>query len=954
MDPASAIGVASAVLTFITFSQNMVSKSKEIYKSADGQAASKKDLSSKALRLNELYQDLNASKRNGISRLSSNESAIQEVAFKCAKTAQELQTALEDLVAQPKKSWSSVRKALKSVLKESKIRQIDAALTNFNAELHLHLTAALRNDNSQLMLELNHVRALQQKVHVQASANLADHRKDLLASLERSQGRSLEALGRLEDSNNMLVRLAKQKQLVHKQCDVLNSLSFPSILSRRQAIKQEHAATLDWILDDYHAGQEMTFKTWLRNCFGPYWITGKPGCGKSTLMKFIQSHEGVRSILHDWADGSRLVIGSHYFWNAGVPLQKSLEGLLRTLLFDVLRQCPEAFPGLPRNRWSDWDVVKVLGQPGWDIEELTRSLQHVIEEVLPSTKFCFYVDGMDEFHGEPRDIVAAVRALSVLPNVKICLSSRSWNVFEAEFGRNSFQLQVHEHTRGDIQKFVYDVLERDSHFQQLRTHNEEYQTIIVDIVQKAQGVFLWVFLVVRNLSSGLPNADTFHDLRRRIDEFPTDLDKYFETMLNNIPNFYQTQSAQILLMALEAEASIPLLVFHQLIDRQSSILAVKHETWSETDLECRSIDLRKRVKIRGQDLIDVVDDPDYGLESGEISRYTTQLIHRTVFDYLRQGSVLDLLRLRAGSQFSAAEALSEGYFAYLHISPTGYLERSIERLPSTYCNIDIVILYASRAMNNSDWPAEAILDLLESQIEHIRKSIDECRLTRSLQNPVLFSAIQFGLCRYVRRRLEKCPELVDDINDQPALLIATGRYKHDLFLGHVPFGVGSLNPAMFALLLGSHANPNQVVCLKDPVKGEIEESVWTLLYHELESNDRFVSSSEDDRFQEAFSIIELMVRHGARRHGDPRFVMPFPVHSRSWLYSKPEWRSQIEALCAEYEAPVTPSSTSATSQMPSLPRAHGATVLMRSKDDLTTKPLQPEAVPNCEADVNIK
>ena len=87
-----------------------------------------------------------------------------------------------------------------------------------------------------------------------------------------------------------------------------------------------------------------SFSDWLRSGTGVYWINGKAGSGKSTLMNYICDDENIRKrdkLLRVWADDKRLITPTFYFWNSGTLLQKSVEGLLRSLVFQMLDECPQ-------------------------------------------------------------------------------------------------------------------------------------------------------------------------------------------------------------------------------------------------------------------------------------------------------------------------------------------------------------------------------------------------------------------------------------------------------------------------------------------------------------------------------------------------------------------------------------------------------------------------------------
>ena len=59
-------------------------------------------------------------------------------------------------------------------------------------------------------------------------------------------------------------------------------------------------------------------------------------------MKFIAENEQTKTSLGEWVGNKTLVIASFFFWNASTHhSQKSQRGLLRTILYQILRQCPE-------------------------------------------------------------------------------------------------------------------------------------------------------------------------------------------------------------------------------------------------------------------------------------------------------------------------------------------------------------------------------------------------------------------------------------------------------------------------------------------------------------------------------------------------------------------------------------------------------------------------------------
>jgi hypothetical protein len=238
----------------------------------------------------------------------------------------------------------------------------------------------------------------------------------------------------------------------------------------------------------------LKFADWLENDGGIYWISGKAGSRKSTLMKYLCGQERTSKILQKWAGSERLVFASYFFWSAGYQMQKSQEGLLRSLLYQVLKECP-ALIGTALPSW--WETNH-SGTPLWSVQDLSDAFDRIAAQVLLPAKFCFSIDGLDEYEGEYIDIVRMLESLASSSSVKLCVSSRPWNVFVESFGANvDRKLLLQDFTRDDVKKYVKDVLGGDSRFRRLEDKDNRCKDLIQEIVDIAQGVFLWVILVVR-------------------------------------------------------------------------------------------------------------------------------------------------------------------------------------------------------------------------------------------------------------------------------------------------------------------------------------------------------------------------------------------------------------------------------------------------------------------------
>jgi len=150
----------------------------------------------------------------------------------------------------------------------------------------------------------------------------------------------------------VLVNIVRREMALQERAvkAVLESLRFPTITERYEAITEAHKKTFEWIFqpmvdeEDPNGVQWNDFVEWLREGQGIYWINGKAASGKSTLMKFIYDNPKTRENLVHWAGGKPLHIAKFFFWWAGTKIQKSQDGLLRSLLYETLREMPQLAP----------------------------------------------------------------------------------------------------------------------------------------------------------------------------------------------------------------------------------------------------------------------------------------------------------------------------------------------------------------------------------------------------------------------------------------------------------------------------------------------------------------------------------------------------------------------------------------------------------------------------------
>lgn len=362
----------------------------------------------------------------------------------------------------------------------------------------------------------------------------------------------LKAIAKATIGSQLQIALIAQEMIF--QLRILDRLWFRWIDNRKQNIADRHFRTLDWALEPPRFQIKWdNLAEWLKNGSGLYWLAGKPGSGKSTLMKYLSDHKLAINLLKEWAGQSELVTSQFFFYALGMLEQKSQEGLLRSLLYQILDKDRSIIERLLPATWKEATVTedtdRELALPS--ISEMQTALLHLIGTVSADKKFWILIDGLDEFEGKHATIATFISKLEQLPNVKIVVSSRPLPVFVSRF-EHAPKMYLQDLTNQDIVAYINDTIIHHPHMAHMAHLEQDIATKIASVlIEKASGVFLWVVLACRSILEGLEDYDTFRELMSRIKELPSELDEFFRQIISGVDNRKRGICARLLRLVFE-------------------------------------------------------------------------------------------------------------------------------------------------------------------------------------------------------------------------------------------------------------------------------------------------------------------------------------------------------------------------------------------------------------------
>jgi hypothetical protein len=296
---------------------------------------------------------------------------------------------------------------------------------------------------------------------------------------------------------------------------------------------------------------------------------------------------------------------------------------------------------------------------------LRSALEKVLKIDGPMPRITMFLDALDEYDGAPQRIINFVRSMTEsrpgpCAQFRICLSSRPWNAFNDAFGDHlGFTMQDQNVT--DLLNYIGDLMHGSPSIRSmLHSSDSRTQRLILDlkdsILVKADGVFLWVRLVMQDLLDAAAEGATARELTKVLADLPDELKELYRRILQRIDQKHREETYFMLETLLRSHSTMPLAVFWPVVrcapsnNLQESVDALL-EGISEFEVGA----LSRRIKSRCGGLIEVV--PGFQAHPPFV-----RLMHQSVRDFLSQPGFQSQL-MEPKSVFTTANGYS---FLYRH------------------------------------------------------------------------------------------------------------------------------------------------------------------------------------------------------------------------------------------------------------------------------------------------
>lgn len=229
---------------------------------------------------------------------------------------------------------------------------------------------------------------------------------------------------------------------------------------------------------------------------------------------------------------------SFWFWEAGQQLERSLIGCVRSLIWQLLQD--------ERSKHPTLQAIGSFANATWTKSRLETCLLAALKRTTHLPLLVF-LDGIDEAGPEADALLNLFETLAEdVPELKLCISSRPEQIFVDALSSYP-KLRMQYLNEVDINAIIREELLNSPKISRMVRSPDQSDLLRLrdSIMRRAQGVILWVKLVIGSLLRGLRNCDTIEILERRLEELPAELDALYGLMLrrNNSDNQYYAETA---------------------------------------------------------------------------------------------------------------------------------------------------------------------------------------------------------------------------------------------------------------------------------------------------------------------------------------------------------------------------------------------------------------------------
>ena len=347
------------------------------------------------------------------------------------------------------------------------------------------------------------------------------------------------------------------------------------------------------------------------------WIKGKPGAGKSTLMKLaiddLRAHDQKIDI-----NKIRLSINAFFFNARGTDLETLPQGCYRALIHQLLEKHLLPLDQEPLVTFQRKEAIIASGWK-WTESELRVMFRRALQLASLNSSVVIYVDALDECDASQiRPLVDFLVAEMDFARktgtpFRLCVSSRHYPNIVIP---NCHIIVAEAHNSSDIKSYV--------------NANVTTELIGSGLVQRiaddASGIFLWTKLVLSRMREAIEDGEPEATLEDILKSTPQDLEDIFHNLWTSLKPAEIKESRTLLLFVLFAKQPVSVSQLSLLLAYQTPYQSMMDYLHSKKFMT--SLQMEKSITKSARGLLEIT--RNVGLFGG---LNAVQFIHGTVREY---------------------------------------------------------------------------------------------------------------------------------------------------------------------------------------------------------------------------------------------------------------------------------------------------------------------------------
>ena len=349
------------------------------------------------------------------------------------------------------------------------------------------------------------------------------------------------------------------------------------------------------------------------------WIKGKPGAGKSTVLKYaLETAERNTT--------QAITLASFFFHGRGASLQKNVLGFFRSLIHQILQKDRDLLSRLTSLYKDRCETEGDFGAKwDWHQKQLQSFFKRNVVEAARKYPIRIYIDALDEC-GEDLAIELVEFLRCFAAPIPICFSCRHYPFVALEGGS---EVCVEHENEQDIESYVNDKI--NTHVQRV----DIAQVIRNEMVSRSKGNFQWVVLVLPRVLKLHRSRKSLVAIRTMIRNIPAELNELYTALLDFADDYERVQSLRLLQWISFAYRPLTLrdLRFALVVSADTPHTSVR-ECQSSDFFVDNDEDMERIVCDRSRGLVEVI-------ENG--SERVAQFAHQSVKDFLLEQGGFQIL-----------------------------------------------------------------------------------------------------------------------------------------------------------------------------------------------------------------------------------------------------------------------------------------------------------------------